>query len=172
MKTIYKVGDILDLGRLGIAMVASAHIDPSDKKEVAVLVSTSESFGWRIDYDDKECNYPILKEVKPKNGEFMTGWYFYSDELLEMATLLPESSFDRYFERIEDEQGEIVAMDFHEVIDTVRSIDKLFGTINEKLNLLMDCGYDVDLQAIGDVVRITVGMDNQEYSIYSEIKID
>lgn len=137
-----------------------------------MLVSTSESFGWRIDCDDKEYNYPILKEVKPKNGEFMTGWYFYSDELLEMATLLPESSFDRYFERIEDEQGEIVAMDFHEVIDTVHSIDKLFGTINEKLNLLMDCGYDVDLQAIGDVVRITVGMDNQEYSIYSEIKID
>ena len=172
MKTIYKVGDILDLGRLGIAMVASAHIDPSDKKEVAVLVSTSESFGWRIDYDDKEYNYAILKEVRRKKGELMTGWYFYADELLEMATLLPESSFDRYFERIEDEQGEIVAMDFHEVIDTVRSIDKLFGTINEKLNLLMDCGYDVDLQAIGDVVRITVGMDNQEYSIYSEIKID
>ena len=172
METIYKVGDILDLGRLGIAMVASAHIDPSDKKEVAVLVSTSESFGWRIDYDDKECNYPILKEVKPKNGEFVTGWYFYADELLDMATLLPESSFDRYFERIEDMQYEVVAMDFHEAINVVRDVNKLFNQIGEKLNLLMDCGYDVDLQSMDDVVRITVSMDNQEYSIYSEIKID
>lgn len=172
METIYKVGDILDLGRLGIAMVASAHIDPSDKKEIVVVVSADENFGWRIGCDDNVCKSSIFKWVKPKDGEFVTGWYFYADELVEVATLLPESSFDRYFERIEDEQGEIVAMDFHEVIDTVRSIDKLFGAINEKLNLLMDCGYDVDLQAIGDVVRITVGMDNQEYSIYSEIKID
>ena len=172
METIYKVGDILDLGRLGIAMVASVHINPSEKKETVVVVSTDENFGWRIGFDDNVCKSPILKWVKPKDGEFVAGWYFYADELVEVATLLPESSFDRYFERIEDEQGEIVAMDFHEAIDTVHSIDKLFGTINEKLNLLMDCGYDVDLQAIGDVVRITVGMDNQEYSIYSEIKID
>lgn len=172
METIYKVGDILDLGRLGIAMVASDYIDPSDNKEMVVLVSTNESFGWRIGSDDNVCNSPVFKTVKPKDGEFVTGWYFYADELLDMATLLPESSFDRYFERIEDMQYEVVAMDFHSAIDIVRDIDKLFSQINEQLNLLMNCGYDVDLQSLTDAVCTTVSKDNQEYSIYSEIKID
>lgn len=173
METIYKVGDILDLGRLGIAMVANVYIDANEgNKEVVTALSANKHFGWSFGGDDSICNSPVFKTVKPKDGEFVTGWYFYADELLDMATLLPESSFDRYFERIEDMQYEVVAMDFHEAINVVRDVDKLFNQIGEKLNLLMDCGYDVDLQSMGDVVRITVSMDNQEYSIYSEIKID